>query len=128
VRGELGLVDDGEGVAPAGVDTGRLAAAAEYLHGEVVALSELGARHAELGSRIDLLRVERDAVANEYQKRYRELVGGGFVIAALRQLGMNRELSGPISGRKGKRSTVAKARISGRRGASAVDETASSAG
>jgi hypothetical protein len=121
-------VDDGEGVASAGVDTDRLAAAAQYLRGEVLALSELGVRHAELGSQVELLSAQRDTLANEYKMRYRQLVGGNFVIDALRQLGMNHELGEPISGRKGKRSTVKKARVSGRRAAKAVDATTSSAG
>jgi hypothetical protein len=126
--GELDVMDGAVGAAPAGVDAGRLEAAAEYLRGEVLALRELGARHAELGSQIDLLRAERDAVANEYQKRYGELAGGHFVIDALRQLGMGRALNGSIAVRKSKRSAVKKARSSAHGAASAIDVMPPSAG
>lgn len=88
------------GAAAAGVDVDVVQAAAEQVRREVLALNELGARHAELNGQIRLLTAERDTVANEYQARYRQLAGGGFMNSTLRQLGMGRSLGGPAAARR----------------------------
>jgi hypothetical protein len=98
-------VDDADGgVIPAADSAGVIESAAEQLRQEVLTLNTLGARHAELNDQIRVLSAERDAVANEYQDRYRQLAGGQFMNATLRQLGMGESLDGSSAIKKRKRS------------------------
>jgi hypothetical protein len=86
-----------------GGDVEVIEAAAEQVRREVLALKNLGARHAELRNQLRLLSAELDAVASEYQGRYRQLAGGRFINGALRQLGMGESLAGVAAGRKRRR-------------------------
>ena len=97
------VIDDNLVPAHGGADV--VATAAEEMRREVLALNDLGARHAELCNQINTLGAERDALANEYQARYRQLAGGQFMNATLRQLGMGESLGGSMVAKKRRRST-----------------------
>jgi hypothetical protein len=103
-------VDDAERAAIQAADGGAgvIEAAAEQLREEVLTLNPLGTRHAELNDQIRVLSAERDAVASEYQDRYRQLAGGQFMNATLRQLGMGESLDGSPTIKRRKRSAASR--------------------